>query len=289
MGLSELGSIFTHFPLSQIFSQLCWRIRCLWPILQVVITGAILSLLYHECKLVDGLVCLYQLDESKLQDHIGSEAILLAMAFLYAPFKRNHARMQLMQLVIFIQVLYKLKFDNLYFTMAVGAPVFLTGAPHYWRYREFHLSGIFAVIASICFFNESNAETPADKVLHCLWHFFIFESIYMALLARFRRPCDDCDCKCEIRHPGWWWTAPVKEIASYTKNTISVRIWKRGHKFPSVPKHKRKEPHQLRDVVVSGEIDKETQETKWSNFVGQTQQDQQSLTIQVRWAFGDAT
>jgi hypothetical protein len=187
--------------------------------LDVVIIAGMLSIMFHFCKLVDGTVCLHGLSDERLQDHIGSESILLSMACLFAPFKYNWQRTVFFLLIVFGLFEFKQQSDTLWYTMVLGVPLFLSGARPYLWYREMHLSAISGVIALTCYYNEPEVD---GQLLHSLWHLFIFTSVILANMARFTHRCSK-DCQCELRVRTVFWTITYRELFVYFFMSITCR------------------------------------------------------------------
>jgi len=208
MAIAELGPLLTHFPMAYEFSILYARLRCRYVQFVVIVTGTLLSLFLHNCRLVDGATCLYNLDLSRSMDHDGAESMALSVAIFLVYFQFNYVRNMATLFIIVLMILIKINTDTSWYTIAVTAFLLGLSLPRMWRLREFRMGVVSSIIGLGFYYAEPDT---GDDVDHSLWHLFGNFGLIFFTLAGLRFPCDG-ECTCIKRIPMAFWDAPLKDI-----------------------------------------------------------------------------
>jgi hypothetical protein len=175
-----------------------------------------LSFMYHDCLLVDGTTCLFELWLHQRMDIVAAEAKMIDMSFRLAPFRKHYLRQFIMLLAVVVLTLIKIATPTLWYTGVVTGLLLLSALPRMWRIREFQVGIICGGVALAAFYSE---PAEGNDILHSVWHWFVYLSVDFLDLAAARFPCDEA-CTCPKRIPMAFWDAPLRDI-------ITGRPWRK--------------------------------------------------------------
>lgn len=214
--LGQLGPLISHFPFFYLIAILIPRLRCQGVPFVICVTAELFSIIYHNCALFDGLMCLLPLVIHQMMDHVSSEAMAVTTGFVINYFKKIYVRDMTLLFSIVVLIFYKMKTDTVWYTGTVLVILFLTSFRRLAHFREYQFGAMIGVAAFAVFYTE---PAEGNDLQHSFWHLLVIMSVIFLMLASFRLKCSE-DCCCPIRIPMAFWDAPWSSI-------FLCRPWKR--------------------------------------------------------------